>query len=200
MWLITNGAGYIQQDERGVSTVANPELALKFSERNKAENFYANLAKSFKNIGYAVQEATDRERYTDIDFDEYLDESCLDDIKTSILEIQTLLRKVFRMREHAQAELARADAALLDIEHAAEFYALNAAQGYRLYRMLHETRVERRKRKDQIAICNIIIDSGFEGLMDGTTLKRITGMDRREYKPRILEELFVEERNCGDGH
>ncbi len=200
MWLITNGAGYIQQDERGVSTVANPELALKFSERNKAENFYANLAKSFKNIGYAVQEATDRERYTDIDFDEYLDESCLDDIKTSVLGIQTLLRKVFRMREHAQAELARADAALLDIEHAAEFYALNAAQGYRLYRMLHETRVERRKRKDQIAICNIIIDSGFEGLMDGTTLKRITGMDRREYKPRILEELFVEERNCGDGH
>lgn len=200
MWLITNGAGYIQQDERGVSTVANPELALKFSERNKAENFYANLAKSFKNIGYAVQEATDRERYTDIDFDEYLDEGCLDDIKTSILGIQTLLRKVFRMREHAQAELARADAALLDIEHAAEFYALNAAQGYRLYRMLHETRVERRKRKDQIAICNIIIDSGFEGLMDGTTLKRIAGMDRREYKPRILEELFVEERNCGDGH
>lgn len=200
MWLITNGAGYIQQDERGVSTVANSELALKFSERNKAENFYANLAKSFKNIGYAVQEATDRERYTDIDFDEYLDESCLDDIKTSVLNIQTLLRKVFRMREHAQAELARADAALLDIEHAAEFYALNAAQGYRLYRMLHETRVERRKRKDQIAICNIIIDSGFEGLMDGTTLKRIAGMDRREYKPRILEELFVEERNCGDGH
>lgn len=200
MWLITNGAGYIQQDERGVSTVANPELALKFSERNKAENFYANLAKSFKNIGYAVQEATDRERYTDIDFDEYLDESCLDDIKTSVLGIQTLLRKVFRMREHAQAELARADAALLDIEHAAEFYALNAAQGYRLYRMLHETRVERRKRKDQIAICNIIIDSGFEGLIDGTTLKRIAGMDRREYKPRILEELFVEERNCGDGH
>lgn len=200
MWLITNGAGYIQQDERGVSTVANPELALKFSERNKAENFYANLAKSFKNIGYAVQEATDRERYTDIDFDEYLDEGCLDDIKTSVLNIQTLLRKVFRMREHAQAELARADAALLDIEHAAEFYALNAAQGYRLYRMLHETRVERRKRKDQIAICNIIIDSGFEGLMDGTTLKRIAGMDRREYKPRILEELFVEERNCGDGH
>lgn len=196
MWLITNGAGYIQQDERGVSTVANPELALKFSERNKAENFYANLAKSFKNIGYAVQEATDRERYTDIDFDEYLDESCLDDIKTSILGIQTLLRKVFRMREHAQAELARADAALLDIEHAAEFYALNAAQGYRLYRMLHETRMERRKRKDQIAVCNIIIDSGFEGLMDGTTLKRIAGMDRREYKPRILEELFVEERNC----
>ena len=195
MWLITNGAGYIQQDERGVSTVSTPELALKFSERNKAENFYANLAKSFKNIGYAVQEATDRERYTDIDFDEYLDENCLDDIKTSVLGIQTLLRKVFRMREHAQAELARADAALLDIEHAAEFYSLNAAQGYRLYRMLHETRMERRRRKDQIAICNIIIDSGFEGLIDGTTLKRIAGMDKREYKPRILEELFVEERN-----
>lgn len=195
MWLITNGAGYIQQDERGVTTVSSPESALKFSERNKAENFYANLSKSFKNIGYAIQEATDRERYTDIDFDEYLDEDCLDDIKTSVLGIQTLLRKVFRMREHAQAELARADAALLDIEHAAEFYSLNAAQGYRLYRMLHETRLERRLRKDQIAICNIIIDSGFEGLIDGTTLKRIAGMDKREYKPRILEELFVEERN-----
>jgi len=200
VWLITNGAGYIQQDERGVTTVSSPESALKFSERNKAENFYANLSKSFKNIGYAIQEATDRERYTDIDFDEYLDEDCLDDIKTSVLGIQTLLRKVFRMREHAQAELARADAALLDIEHAAEFYSLNAAQGYRLYRMLHETRLERRLRKDQIAICNIIIDSGFEGLIDGTTLKRIAGMDKREYKPRILEELFVEERNCGDGH
>lgn len=195
MWLITNGAGYIQQDERGVSTVANPDLALKFTERNKAENFYANLAKSFKNIGYAVKEANFGERLTGINFDEYLDEACLDNIKEDIAEIQTLLRKVLRMREHAQAEQSRADAALLDIEHAAEFYSLNAAQGYRLYRLLHETRMERRRRKDQIAVCNIIIDGGFDGLVDGTTLKRISGMDTREYKPRILEELFVEERN-----
>ncbi len=195
MWLITNGAGYIQQDERGVSTVANPDLALKFTERNKAENFYANLAKSFKNIGYTVKEANFGERLTGINFDEYLDENCLDNIKEDIAEIQTLLRKVLRMREHAQAEQSRADAALLDIEHAAEFYSLNAAQGYRLYRLLHETRVERRRRKDQIAVCNIIIDGGFDGLVDGTTLKRIAGMDTREYKPRILEELFVEERN-----
>lgn len=197
MWLITNGAGYIQQDERGVTTVANPESALKFSERIKAENFYANLAKSFKNIGYSIQEATDREKHPNINFDDYLDEGCLDNIKEDVMGIQTLLRKVFRMREHAQAELAKTEAELLDIEHAAEFYALNAAQGYKLYKMLHEARMERRRRKDQIAICNIIIDSGFEGLMDGTTLKRITGMDGREYKPRILEELFVEERNCG---
>lgn len=197
MWLITNGAGYILQDERGVSTVANPELALKFSERNKAENFYANLAKSFKNIGYAIQEATDREKHPNINFDDYLDEGCLDNIKEDVMSIQTLLRKVFRMREHAQTELAKTEAELLDIEHAAEFYALNAAQGYKLYKMLHEARMERRRRKDQIAICNIIIGSGFEGLMDGTTLKRISGMDNREYKPRILEELFVEERNCG---
>lgn len=200
MWLITNGAGYILQDERGVSTVANPELALKFSERSKAENFFANLSKSFKNIGYTIQEATGRERYSDINFDEYLDEDCLNNIKEDIARIQTLFRKVLRMREHAQEELAKADAALLDIEHAAEFYSLNAAQGYRLYRMLHETRMERRKRKDQIAVCNIIIDSGFDGLLDGTTLKRIAGMDTREYKPRILQELFAEERNCGDGH
>lgn len=197
MWLITNGAGYIQQDERGVTTVANPESALKFSERIKAENFYANLAKSFKNIGYSIQEATDREKHPNINFDDYLDEGCLDNIKEDVMGIQTLLRKVFRMREHAQTELAKTEAELLDIEHAAEFYALNAAQGYKLYKMLHEARMERRRRKDQIAICNIIIDSGFEGLMDGTTLKRIAGMDNREYKPRVLEELFVEERNCG---
>ena len=196
MWLITNGAGYIQQDERGVSTVASPDTALKFTERNKAENFFANLSKSFKNIGYAVQEATPRERCADVNFDDYLDEGCLDNIKEDVYNIQTLLRKVYRMREHAQAELAKAEQALLDIEHAAEFYALNAAQGYRLYKMLHETRIERRKRKDQIAICNIIIDSKFDGLMDGTTLKRITGLDGREYKPRVLEELFTEERNA----
>ena len=102
MWLITNGAGYILQDERGVSTVANPEQALKFSERSKAENFFANLSKSFKNIGYTVQEATGRERYSDINFDEYLDEDCLNNIKEDIAGIQTLLRKVLRMLEHAQ--------------------------------------------------------------------------------------------------
>ena len=196
MWLITNGAGYIQQDERGVSTVSNPESALKFSERNKAENFYANLAKSFKNIGYAIQEATERERHPGINFDDYLDEGCLDNIKEDIAGIQTLLRKVYRMREHAQEELAKTELALQDIEHAAEFYALNAAQGYKLYRMLHESRMERRRRKDQIAICNIIIDGGFDALLDGTTLRRIVGMDGRAYKPRVLEELFIEERNC----
>ena len=195
MWLITNGAGYIQQDERGVSTVSNPELALKFSERNKAENFFANLSKSFKNIGYVVKEATDRERYTDINFDEYLDESCFDNIKEDVYEIQTLLRKVYRMREFAQERLSIADEALLDIEHAAEFYSLNASQGYHLYRLLHETRKERRRRKDQIAVCNIIIEGKFDGLIDGTTLRRIVGLEGREYKPRILAELFADERN-----
>ena len=93
-----------------------------------------------------------------------------------------------------------AGAVVVDVELAEVVYSLNAAQGDRLCRMRGGARIERRKRKDQIAVCNIISDSGFYGLLDGTTLKRIAGMDTREYKPRILQELFAEERNCGDGH
>ena len=45
-----------------------------------------------------------------------------------------------------------------DIEHAAEFYNLDASHGYQLYKMLHDARVRRRKYKNAITRIDYILE------------------------------------------
>ena len=45
-----------------------------------------------------------------------------------------------------------------DIEHAAEFYNLDASHGYQRYKMLHNARVRRRKYKNAITRIDYILE------------------------------------------
>ena len=79
---------------------------------------------------------------------------------------------------------------IVDIEHAAEFYNLNASQGYKLYRLLHDSRVKRRGVKDELQKINFALGSSI-GNLDLENLERsILGLDNRKYTPRINKELF----------
>lgn len=129
------------------------------------------------------------------DLKEYEDENCMDNIEDKILEIQNFLRSICRQKEVAEQKIVEAEKEIFDIEHAAEFYLMNASQGYNLYKMLHEARIKRRKYKDQLQNIEYIISGGMDGLIIGSTHKRICGMDERQYKPRILDSLFERKRN-----
>ena len=119
----------------------------------------------------------------------------MENIEEKIFEIQNFFRSICRQKEVAEQKITEAEKEIFDIEHAAEFYLMNASQGYNLYKMLHEARIKRRKYKDQLQNIEYIISGGMDGLIIGSTHKRICGMDERQYKPRILDSLFERERN-----
>ena len=80
---------------------------------------------------------------------------------------------------------------ILDIEHAAEFQNLNVVQGYKIYKILHDVRLERRKYKDELCQIDMLLGSHFCSddmkMIEG----RINNMGNRKYHPRENEDIFT---------
>ena len=87
-------------------------------------------------------------------------------------------------------EYLRIEREITDIYHAMEFYSLDAAKGYKMYRMMHEILIKRRKNKDESLKIDYILAGGIKGLENNTTKQRIDKLDNRHYQPRALKELF----------
>lgn len=84
----------------------------------------------------------------------------------------------------------KAELEIEDIEHAAEFYNLDASHGYQLYKLLHDARVRRRKCKNAIAWIDFILEQRPERFVENDPSARIAGTRSRDYAPRALPELF----------
>jgi len=107
-----------------------------------------------------------------------------------IKEVEDFTKQLKTKRDQYVTKYNETNKEIIDIEHAAEFYNLNAAQGYKIYKMLHETRINRRKYKDGIIKISYILDGNFEDCSNGKIDEKISNMDERHYAPRVLKELF----------
>ena len=87
-------------------------------------------------------------------------------------------------------QLSKVDQELSDINHYIEFCNLNAAQGYKAYKMIKDRRIIRRSIKNELDVLNIILGKKISETATDEIHKAITGMDNRKYEPRVLNELF----------
>ena len=78
----------------------------------------------------------------------------------------------------------------MDIEHAAEFYNLNASQGYKLYKLLHDARNRRREYKNELEKINLSLGTSIRSINMENLQRSILGLDGKQYAPRINKELF----------
>lgn len=88
-------------------------------------------------------------------------------------------------------EYLKIEREITDIYHAMEFYNLDAAKGYKMYRMMHERLIRRRKNKDESLKIDYILAGGIKGLTNNSTKQIIDKLNNRHYQPRVLKELFV---------
>ena len=90
---------------------------------------------------------------------------------------------------HFSDDVRQCDQITQDLLHKVEFSSLNAADGYKIYKQLHEVRIRRRKAKDSCYILNALHSSGL--LKSVEVLQRtFESMEGRVYEPRVLKELF----------
>lgn len=89
-----------------------------------------------------------------------------------------------------EKELFTVDMEIQDCLHYIEFTKLNAAQGYKAYKILKERRVKRRSIKNELQVLDIILEKKLGETVADEIMKRISGMDNRSYTPRVLTELF----------
>ena len=112
------------------------------------------------------------------------------DIFETASEFHSLIKQARERRPYIERKIKDIELEITDIEHAAEFYNLNASQGYKLYKLLHNARIERRKLKDNLAKIDMLLDVNVNVDAMEVLRKRLLGMDNRKYTPRINNELF----------
>ena len=86
-------------------------------------------------------------------------------------------------------QLSQADLEIVDIEHAIEFYTLNARDGYKLYKKLHDVRIKRRNIKDELQMLSVL-EPNLSAEVAHRLEKNINGLNNRKYTPRTNIELF----------
>ena len=99
-----------------------------------------------------------------------------------------------RHQELAEQQ-SRFDGQVSDIVHYIEFNTgkLNACDGYKAYKLLQDTLLERRKIKDELQIIQVVRDRmNSEDIAN--VEEKIKELETRTYKPRELTYLFEKEK------
>ena len=107
-----------------------------------------------------------------------------------VSDLNGLATEATNRKKELVEQLSLIDQELSDVNHYIEFCNLNAAQGYKAYKMIKERRIKRRTIKNELNVLNIILGKKISETATDEIEKAVAGMDKRKYEPRIMEELF----------
>ena len=172
--------------------VPTPELneSFQFSDKIKAENALANLPKQMRNLGYFVQQIDAPSK--PVDFDQFNSELELVNYDSALAQIGAfcdLHDQLVARATWVEYKLQEVENKIQDVLHAIEFNLYNARDGYKMYKLLHDLRLERRKYKDEQIIADVM-KSGFAGSNWELARTRVDDLKDRQYHVREMEELF----------
>jgi hypothetical protein len=112
------------------------------------------------------------------------------DILEKVKEITVFAKQLENRKVYLEDKIHTVDLEIVDIEHAAEFYVLSASQGYKLYKLLHDARNERRQYKNELEKINLFLNTSIKSGSMERLERSILGMNNRKYAPRVNKELF----------
>ena len=171
--------------------IPTPELSesFQFNDKTKADNALANLPKQMRNLGYFVQQVdapskpVDFDQFTNVDLVNY------DSALAQIGAFCDLHDQLVARAPWIDHKLTEVDNKIQDVLHAIEFNSYNARDGYKIYKLLHDLRLERRKYKDEQIIADVM-KSGFANSNYELARTRVNDLKDRQYHVREMEELF----------
>lgn len=189
-YLITNGTYYVGGDKNGSRTLTtNINNACVYSTKIKAENELENAVRSKNGWSLAVNDEWFIKGKKDIEIAKPIE---LDfDFYKEIIELQDKIGQLEQRKEYLKYLISKYDREISDIQHCAEFYNLNASQGYKLYKMLHNVTNKRREVKNEFnSICMILSSKITSAEIDNIN-KSIYGIyNNRQYSNRVFDDLF----------
>lgn len=184
-YVITDGARYIGVDndtkENIIVNGFKKALKLKYKQMNAIYNKLADsllLGGEWKIIS-TIEVKNDLSEVTmKIDIDAIMESLEMD--------FDLLVKR----KKAIELELLEIEREITDIYHCIEFYNLDAAKGYKIYKILQERLIRRRQNKDESLKIDYILSGGIKGLTNNQTRKRFEALENRNYRPRALQELF----------
>lgn len=197
-YVITDGTRWIMKNRNGNYVPTSFESFADIFSKKQAENIYkSSLTKALRGV-FHVEKTSEEvpaqvKPVTDKDIEETGKVMVSEDIKywlDKATDMSNIANEAINRKRKLCQELSLVDKELCDILHYIEFCNLNAAQGYKAYKMVKERRILRRKIKDEISILDSILDQKVSQTAKDTIQKTAEKMDKRTYEPRVLRELF----------
>lgn len=190
MYVLYNQKYYLMHNAIGQWT-PTPELneSFQFNDKTKAENALSNLPKQMRNLGYFVQQIDAPSKPVDFDRNTNLDLVDYDSALAQIGSFCDLHNQLVARAAWVEYKLQEVENKIQDVLHAIEFNSYNARDGYKIYKLLHDLRLERRKYKDEQIIADVM-KSGFAGSNWKLARTRVDDLKDRQYHVREMEELF----------
>lgn len=197
-YVITDGTRWIMKNRNGNYVPTSFESFADIFSKKQAENIYkSSLTKALRGV-FHVEKTSEEvpaqvKPVTDKDIEETGKVMVSEDIKywlDKATDMSNIANEAINRKRKLCQELSLVDKELCDILHYIEFCNLNAAQGYKAYKMVKERRILRRKIKDEISILDSILDQKVLQTAKDTIQKTAEKMDKRTYEPRVLRELF----------
>ena len=190
MYVLYNQKYYLMHNAIGQWT-PTPELneSFQFNDRTKAENALSNLPKQMRNLGYFVQQIDAPSKPVDFDRNTNLDLVDYDSALAQIGSFCDLHDQLVARAAWVEYKLQEVENKIQDVLHAIEFNSYNARDGYKIYKLLHDLRLERRKYEDEQIIADVM-KSGFAGSNWKLARTRVDDLKDRQYHVREMKELF----------
>lgn len=104
--------------------------------------------------------------------------------------IETACVELRKRKSQLTLELSTADKKKSDIEHYIELYPLSASQGYKASKMLKDCLEERRNIKDELQMIDNAFRMNIGYMSKGNARNVLVNTEDKQYKPRVLKELF----------
>ena len=191
MYVLYNQKYYLMHNAIG-QWIPTPELneSFQFNDKTKADNALSNLPKQMRNLGYFVKQVDAPTK--PVDFDQLNSELELVDYDSALAQIGSfcdLHDQLVARATWVEYKLQEVENKIQDVLHAIEFNSYNARDGYKIYKLLHDLRLERRKYKDEQIIADVM-KSGFAGSNWELVRTRVDDLKDRQYHVKNLEELF----------
>lgn len=190
MYVLYNQKYYLMHNAIG-QWIPTPELneSFQFNDKTKADNALANLPKQMRNLGYFVQQIDVPSK--PVDFDQFNNSNLVnyDSALAQIGSFCDLHDQLVARATWVEYKLQEVENKIQDVLHAIEFNSYNARDGYKIYKLLHDLRLERRKYKDEIFVRELI-DDNIRSADWGKFKSRVEDVKNRKYNVREMEELF----------
>ena len=197
-YVITDGTRWIMRDRKGKYVPTSCEaLADVYSNKQANSIFQNQLSKALKScfhlqkideVPALVKQITQKEIKENTE-----NVLVAENIKywvDKVNGLNGLASEAVHRKDELLSQLSKVDQELSDINHYIEFCNLNAAQGYKAYKMIKERRIKRRSIKNELEVLSIILGKKISDTASDEIQKAIAGMDKRTYEPRVMTELF----------
>ena len=197
-YIITDGSRFIFRNHFGKYVPTPSEAMADIYTKKQAEGICkCSLPKTLRGIFHVQKYDITPENVKQVSQSDLVNNT---DVVIISQNIQVWLDKVSglnglrkdakKRKEELCKQLSDVDKELSDINHYIEFCNLNAAQGYKAYKMIKERRIKRRTIKNELVVVETILEKRLSDSIAEEIEKVIHNLNVRTYTPRILNELF----------